>query len=1265
MKLEIITAPSGFGKTEYVLEDIVLNRDTSKIIVLTPEQNGYNFEKLLCEKFKATFNIDVMNFNSLARLFSKKLDITNDDVVGTELKLFYYLEIAEKLKSSNNFLVKRILQDVNFIATVEEIISELKQYNILPEELLEYTNDIEDTSHKDKIIAILEIYVEYTNMLLNNKKIDKEDFISNVLLYLEYIDLSNYIFYIDAYYNFTSLEYLYIQKLIEKSKKVVITVISEAERYINFNTDLLIEGLEKDDLQYNLLSREDVNENIRYSLDIYRKSHEFMANLNNISKNLNLKKFNLVTMVAKDDIIYDIKFEITDRTITQYSILSKHKGRFDNKELQHLVSQYPKISKSPSAITNNIKVFSANGLELEMRQVAREIFKLKKENSVEDDDIAILYRDDNYEKYVNIFKDYNINVHLDKDIDIKQHRLLRLVKNVLNFDKDSLKNSILNILKSNLTNFENIYNSLASKLLYCGDLKISNKQLEQILTEEQTDIIKEYGDLILSTETDMVVLKKITIANIEELFYEKGIMSIADITNDSFLEKTAKLTVNQIKIIQYIILDIVKQIESIHKQKTVGKYIAKLDNLLSYFSVKMYLDKEQTEYDSIEELNIESIDRQVYQKLLNIMHTLNENLLNYNVDFTRFKSIFLMLLDNIKYRSIPQVNSYTIMAKMDLAKVENKKIIFVIGFNKDVIPKSISSNGIIDDNDKEQFLDRNIFLSPTSKSMMIDEEFVSYIALSRAREKVYVSYSNLTNDYKEHSPSIYFNTLKVIFPQLEKNSIDKILSFNLNNIDYLLDNFNDIYTIKEFNYLYVKLMQYYYASDIDNFDKKEQFLKLVQIFELINKNITLSTDIKEFEIYNDLSDEENEIDVKDASYYNFNQFLESSSKISEENVDKLLTLKANLFTNYSASKIEDFIKNPYIYFVKRVLNIQQELDYDLNPMNIGNFFHAVMDENSIKKFITIKAASLALNEEVDLYDDIVNTYDIKTEILAVLNEKSSQAVLEFTRLINLRNSNRYLYDNIISRLVKAIQIEIKYLAITGYDIYKTEQKFKIEMSADEIKVNINNKVVTRKLKKTYTIPKIVFSGIIDRIDKKEGKYLIIDYKSSETDFKYNEFYNGEISQILSYMLAVELLFNEVGENILGAFYREIASVNYENSKYRLRGLVNKDILLQEEYVQQTNEIIFTRIKKDGNIHGADEYKAYSSKELDILKDINLDNMLTIIEKICKVEILPQETISEQLQHLYNYASKANTIIDKKYPKNTNKELKKLILAKKI
>ena len=329
MNLELLVGPSGVGKTNYILDDIELNRKDSKIIVLTPEQNSFNFEKILCDKFGGTFNIDVMNFSSLTRRLAKQLGIDNLKRLGDNIKPFYFYRAAKNIDNSENFLVKRILQDVSFIEVVEEIINELKEYTVsinTLEEYLEKNSNLEK-SHREKLEAILEIYVEYTRLLKEQSTFDKVDYITELLLYLEYVDLSDYIFYVDAYYNFTAQEYNYIEKLAKKSKKLIISVISDANRYFNFDLSQLIQGYELEKMKYNSFYLSDLFSKEKYKLDIFRKSHEIIASMNEIVRNNKDIKFTIIAFV-KNEMINTLKLSIKDNNVENYSILESHVDRF-------------------------------------------------------------------------------------------------------------------------------------------------------------------------------------------------------------------------------------------------------------------------------------------------------------------------------------------------------------------------------------------------------------------------------------------------------------------------------------------------------------------------------------------------------------------------------------------------------------------------------------------------------------------------------------------------------------------------------------------------------------------------------------------------------------------------------------------------------------------------------------------------------------------------------------------------------------------------
>ncbi|QWQ38228.1 PD-(D/E)XK nuclease family protein [Gemella sp. zg-570] len=1245
MNLEFLVSPSGLGKTSYILDDIEKNKKNNKIIVLTPEQNGYNFEKLLCDRFKGTFNIDVMNFNSMAKNFAKKLNIDNK-ILEEEARLFYYLDIAERLKNSNNFLISRILQDVNFISVVDNIISEFKEYNISLEMLENHYNNSLDANHKEKIFAILEIYREYLLFLDRDKKYDKFDFFKIITFYMDYLDLSDYIFYIDAYYNFSSMHYAFIEKLLQKSKKVTISLISDIDRYTNFKVEHLIEEYNIENLEYNLLTLEDVNNNFKYSLDIFRKSHEVVAYINDIIKRNKILSFNLLAIHQYKENNYTIKFNVENNKILDFNIINVHANRYKNNSLNYLVAEYPKVSKSYKFETDEfLKIYEAENIELEVKQVARNICNLKKENNMNDRDFVILYRDDSYEDFINIFNDYGIKIHLDKDLDVANHRLIKLIFNIFNYRDEDFTTSILNILKTQLTNFENIYKELLLKYIIFNDIKVPDKDLKEYIKNND----------IPSLENCRII----NILDVENILKMKLVKKYDDLHSEYYLleSKNSKYKTFELEIVKEILETIVVKIKKVILSKKVKNYISNLDELLNYFDIKMLLNRYLEHYDSVDDLQQESIDRQVYTKFLNILESINKNVGSKTIDYNDFKELLFLAINKIKYRNIPEILNSVIMAKMDLAKVENKKIAFIIGFNKDILPKTKASESILDDSDKDKLFNSRLIISPTNKSMIIDEEFVSYISLSRVSDKIFISYTKLSNDFKETSSSIYLNTIKNIFPSLKINKVDDILRYKIKNLDYYTNNLDKIYSYKEANYLFMKFIQSYKSLISTNSKENSQIIKklmfLINTYNKILNNNLLSNKVDNVGLNIELTDELFYKDINNNIFYN-NELLDINKFfISDELRETFIKSKDN-FNEYSSSKISEYVNNPYKFFFRRILGVSDVENYDINFLNTGSFFHAIMDNKVVKNYILEKSELISSLYEEDEYSIEISKLNIREMLINEINNSNNKSIRDYLILISSLKTNNYIMEKIITRLTLAIEIEINYMAISKFKFYDTEKKFKLEFSKDSVIYKQGKEVIEKTLPRQYNIPNIVFKGTIDRIDFKGDNYLIIDYKSSKNDFDLNKFYNGEISQILCYILALQLILNKKTENIFGAFYREIYN-GKEKKEYRLRGLVNKDLFLQEDY----SNLIFTRVTKSGDINAADAHKAYNSNEMEKLIAINIDNLLSIVEKIYNFDF----QIDDELRNLYNFANEDSKPLEKNYENISKKDLRKLILKK--
>ena len=1278
MNLELLVGPSGVGKTNYILEDIDINRKDNKIIVLTPEQNSFNFEKILCDKFGGTFNIDVMNFSSLTRRLAKQLGIDNLKRLGDNIKPFYFYRAAKNIDNSENFLVKRILQDVSFIEVVEEIINELKEYTVSINTLEEYLekNTLLEKSHREKLEAILEIYVEYTRLLKEQSTFDKVDYITELLLYLEYVDLSDYIFYVDAYYNFTAQEYNYIEKLAKKSKKLIISVISDANRYFNFDLSQLIQGYELEKMKYNSFYLSDLFSKEKYKLDIFRKSHEIIASMNEIVRNNKDIKFTIIAFV-KNEMINTLKLSIKDNNVENYSILESHVDRFKGVSNSILAENYYKNFVDKYEADDSLEIICAKNKELEVKQVAREIVKMKSKNTVNHNDIAILYRDNTYENYINIFKDYNLEVHLDKNIETNNHRLVKFIQEVLSFNDGNFKTKLLNLLKTRLTNFENIYRQKVISHILLDDTSVNEKQLEKLIAELDENSIKEKiskSSLIFKSTSKFSYnelldkVKVISVDDVENILNEKLVNSSNDILKDYFVEKTIKYSTEQLRICKEVLLEFSNKVSEVSMKDSlqVKRYVKKLVDVFDYCKIRMYLDKEDGDYDDIEELKVDSIDRQVYKKILEYINDINENFGNDKFEYQKFVTLFNAGLTTIKYRSIPEINNSIIMSTMDLAKVENKKVVFVIGFNKDVLPVS-KSTGLIDDKDKEELILRDIFLSPTKEAALIDEEFVAYVALTRAKEKTYICYSLLDKSFKENFASPYLNTVKSLFPQLEEKHTSKILEFSISDYNYYLGNFSEIVSDKEFNYLFSKVYRRFLEVK-DSRTKEVEVLVELLIKFLEEYRIALTSEhFENYEVFDELNDRV--FLSKDVSIKNYISKIIKDYKyeLNSKTIGEFLNAKGDSFSKFSISKISDFERNPYHFFIKRVLGIAEERDVDIDNLVSGRFFHAVMAEEKIIKFIYDCGTKLDIEVQEDR--DIAKKFKVKEIIKEVTYSSDNKDILETLKLIELLNTYKYILNTMIQRLEIAIAIEIKYFALTKFMPSFLEKPFILNIKDNIITCeNVETGEVNKKeLKQDYKIPPIRFVGVIDRVDVLDKNISIIDYKSSQTDFTLDSIELGFISQILTYALACELMFGKKSEDILGIFYREIAKLGKDLKTYRLRGLANSDLILKDDFIELAPEVMYVRTTRKGSIHGSDVHKAYTSPELEKLVDKNLHNIMSILEKIFSFDYsLSEYEIDNQYlaekQTLFNFASNSDTRLSFKNKVELKpKELKEKLL----
>ena len=222
--------------------------------------------------------------------------------------------------------------------------------------------------------------------------------------------------------------------------------------------------------------------------------------------------------------------------------------------------------------------------------------------------------------------------------------------------------------------------------------------------------------------------------------------------------------------------------------------------------------------------------------------------------------------------------------------------------------------------------------------------------------------------------------------------------------------------------------------------------------------------------------------IEFSGLYNYNEEVIKSKKIIK-NIDSEIIKKDDLINQriddilkngISASTLNLFIKNPYLFYQQKILGINdyEESNY-LNFKDQGTLFHTVMD----------KAYSPYINKtfKVEHFNEIIKKLDtISMECYMELNSNSPEGK-------------------------DLIFIEVLKKCINNILNYERE----LVKKGDKIKIlSLENKM-TSMIRVNHNLD-VILTGTIDRIDTFNNNLRIIDYKSGKIETNYLKFKGFEI-----------------------------------------------------------------------------------------------------------------------------------------------------------
>ncbi|MBM7543532.1 ATP-dependent helicase/nuclease subunit B [Weissella beninensis] len=543
-----------------------------------------------------------------------------------------------------------------------------------------------------------------------------------------------------------------------------------------------------------------------------------------------------------------------------------------------------------------------------------------------------------------------------------------------------------------------------------------------------------------------------------------------------------------------------------------------------------------------------------------------------------------------KFSGIPAAIDNVQVSETGIVQLDRYKIVIMLGGTRNNLPAQLQNHALLNDNDRQTIaevfedLELPYFLRDTSRQQMAIEPLLAYLSWLHANDELILTYPLSDSDDKLQKMSPYYAQIQKLFDLNVKRWRGYPSLYNQESL---------------------AINQY-----IGTPDTLLNHLAILQR-ESINEQVALPKIWQEswqFLLTQNVKAQQ----IKAALNYE-NKIVQ----LQPIYVEKLFGNQLNT----SISQLETYNLNPYEYYLRYGLKLQERIVFELKPADTGQFFHAVLDQ-LLKKVIK----------------EDINPSKLSNQAVHQLVEQVTNEILEEPVFKILKSSPRlaYITQQLVLTLNNTFQNVVNANRVDNTQPIATEVQFGRVNSMDgwqPLILPLDEKHVLN------------VRGKIDRIDTQivndELFAAVIDYKSGAKKFSYVDAYYGVALQLLTYLSVVRLNTKHFKKSpkIGGAFFAHIANpkirlkdlpnryvlgdvlaadqigliADYRSNLFKYSGILvdNKDYLLSlDDEVNERGQARFYnyKIKKNGDISKVGDVISYENLEL-LLK-----HNLSIIQK---------------------------------------------------
>lgn len=468
----------------------------------------------------------------------------------------------------------------------------------------------------------------------------------------------------------------------------------------------------------------------------------------------------------------------------------------------------------------------------------------------------------------------------------------------------------------------------------------------------------------------------------------------------------------------------------------------------------------------------------------------------------------------LELHSIPPTVDEVMISDIGRSRLADVKCAFVIDCNECVFPMRVAEDGLLNSQERAELKKVGLNLAVNQRELQFAEDYLVYIALTRASERLYLCYSEFDKSGAVMQPSVILDNLREILPYVQTVAAERTKP-EIRNF------FNNRAT--------AELMEQQIAAAAGGAVIPDVWWQLLRYYH-----------------DNQLYTEEINALTAGINYCRNNENLP----------EKIIAALYGSADTTSVSRVEVYNDCPCKYYGRYGLRLEERDEFAIDRREVGNIYHEILAK--VLQQLTAEQADFA----------VLTADDLRPLIVAVMDKYAESGI---GRLLEDNGKNRYLRDKIVAVVSSGLLDIARHLAEGSFRPVEFEAAF-----GKKGKQGSGLAGMTLQLPSGKEITVRGYIDRIDKAVGVSGEYYrIIDYKSGNKDLNLRDIYYGMNWQMPIYLQSLLESLSRETANIIkpaGMFYFPVrdwienVSSGFEGGAQRIQKLKGIAIL-DDEAVQ--------------------------------------------------------------------------------------------------